>query len=309
LRTASPAAAGAGTIERIELGSAQTTRSVRVSESPVVATKTERSFLRTLVPLSNRRNIVSLTTSGFTALSWNYDAAVSMPFIEGVVSAADGSTLVASGSLIRVYGSDLSPDTAASREVPLTALLGNSCLTVNGIPVPVERVSPGEIIGQLPFEVAGDAVMVLKSPGGVSNTFSFRVGLVAPTVFRDGVAGSETGIATVVRARNGELVTFSNPVHAGDDLVIYLTGLGRTSPDVRTGYPGPRDPLAEALLPPDVSLGEVRLPVAFAGMTPGEVGVYQINASVPWWVPSGKDVPLTVTQGGVATTLLVRVVN
>ena len=309
LRTASPTAAGAGTIERIELGSGQTWRSVRVSESPVVATKVERSFLRTLVPLSNRRNIVSLTTSGFTALSWNYDAAVAIPVIEGVVSAADGSKQVAPGGLIRVYGSDLSPDTAASREVPLTALLGNSCLTVNGIPVPVERVSPGEIVGQLPFEVAGDGAMVLKSPGGVSNTYSFRVQLAAPTVFRDGVAGSETGIATVVRARNGELVTFSNPVHAGDDLVIYLTGMGRTTPDVRTGYPGPKDPLAHAALPPDVTLGAAGLPVAFAGMTPGEVGVYQINASVPWWTPSGKDVPLTVTQAGVATTLLVRVVN
>jgi uncharacterized protein (TIGR03437 family) len=296
-------------IERIDLTSGQATRAVRVSESPVVALKPDRSFVRTLALLTNRRNIVSLTTSGFTALSWNYDAAVAVPVISSVVSAADGSASIAPGGLIRVTGNDLSPDTAASTEVPLSALLGNSCLTANGIPVPMVSVSPGEVVGQLPFEVSGNANLVMKSPGGVSNTFSLNVPTAAPTIFRDGVAGTETGIATVVRAKNNELVTFSNPVHGGDNLVICLTGMGSTAPGVPTGYPGPQDPLAWASIAPDVHLGEVGLPVTFAGMVPGQVGVYQINVSVPWWVPSGHDVPLTVKQADIATTLQVRVIN
>jgi uncharacterized protein (TIGR03437 family) len=112
-----------------------------------------------------------------------------------------------------------------------------------------------------------------------------------------------------VRATNWELVTLSNPIHPEDWIVIYATGLGLTAPGVESGYPGPSDPLAEALIPPEVSLGGVPLPVAYAGLVPGQVGVYQINAQVPYWVPLGMEVPLKITQGGSSTTLTVRVVK
>jgi uncharacterized protein (TIGR03437 family) len=45
-------------------------------------------------------------------------------------------------------------------------------------------------------------------------------------------------------------------------------------------------------------------------MTPGSVGLDQIDAYVPpSGVPQGLSVPLTITQGSSATTLNVRVVN
>ena len=53
-----------------------------------------------------------------------------------------------------------------------------------------------------------------------------------------------------------------------------------------------------------------RVAPAFAGLTPGMVGVYQINAKVPFkGVQTGMSVKLTITQDGASTTLLVRVVN
>jgi uncharacterized protein (TIGR03437 family) len=59
-----------------------------------------------------------------------------------------------------------------------------------------------------------------------------------------------------------------------------------------------------------VTLGGVSLPVAFAGLAPGQVGVYQINAQVPFKeVPTGMEIPLTISQGTYTTTLNVRVVN
>jgi uncharacterized protein (TIGR03437 family) len=47
----------------------------------------------------------------------------------------------------------------------------------------------------------------------------------------------------------------------------------------------------------------------YAGLVPGEIGVYQINASVPWGVPQGMDIPLVVAQAGSSTALSVRVVK
>jgi minor extracellular serine protease Vpr len=105
------------------------------------------------------------------------------------------------------------------------------------------------------------------------------------------------------------MVTLSNPIHGGDRLVIYATGLGRTIPFIDAGLPAPSDPPAVLVTPPDISLGGVTLPIDFAGLAPGEVGVYQINVQVPRSVPDGMEIPLTIRQGSGATTVSVRVVN
>jgi uncharacterized protein (TIGR03437 family) len=114
----------------------------------------------------------------------------------------------------------------------------------------------------------------------------------------------------IVRASNGDLVTTSNPVHPNDRLTIYLTGMGQTFPEVPTGTAAPSDSLSSPLLPASVSIGGVPLSLEFAGLTPGTVGVYQINATVPFkGIPTGFEIPLTITQGGQSTTIPIRVVN
>jgi uncharacterized protein (TIGR03437 family) len=92
-------------------------------------------------------------------------------------------------------------------------------------------------------------------------------------------------------------------------LVIYLTGLGVTNPAVGDGMPGPSDPLATAIVAPQITLGSANLALLYAGMTPGEVGVYQINVKVPSSVQTGLSIPLTINQGGANTTIQVRVVD
>jgi uncharacterized protein (TIGR03437 family) len=123
------------------------------------------------------------------------------------------------------------------------------------------------------------------------------------------VAGPQADVPTVVRANNNQVVTLSNPVHHGDVLTIYATGLGRTSPSVETGVPAPSDPPASALVSPVVTIGGVPVEVLFAGLSPGEVGIYQINVRVGGAVPPGLSVPLAITQGSIATEVPVRVVD
>jgi uncharacterized protein (TIGR03437 family) len=203
----------------------------------------------------------------------------------------------------------LSPVNQATRELPLPTALGESCLTVNGVAMPMIFVSDAQINGQLPFNVDGRATLVLRTPGGTSDNFYITILTGAPSVFRTGTAGPQTGLATVLRATNNDFVTPTNPIHPQDQIVIYLTGLGRTTPAIEAGQPSPSSPLSAALIPPEVTLGGAGLDIQYAGLVPGEVGVYQINAYVPFGVPLGLEVPLTITQGGSATTLSVRVVK
>ncbi len=308
-----------GTIERVDASTLNSFRPTSMSEAPIAPKtiltpvigqigQTILPFLRTLAPLANRSGIVSLSTSGITLLKWDYDAALARPVISSVVNAADGSPLVAPGGLIFVYGSDLSPVTGANTEVPVPTTLGDSCLTVNGTLLPLFMASPGVISAQLPFTEVGGANMVIRSPGGTGDPFKFQILSGAPAIFRNGSAGSNKGLATVFRAINDGLVTLSNPIHPEDQIVVFLTGLGQTSPAIDAGAAGPSPP-AMAVNQPEVTLGKTPLQVWFAGLTPGQVGVYQINAKVPFSVSTGMEVPLTITQAGQSTALNVRVVK
>ncbi len=218
-------------------------------EAPLAPT-TAQPFIRTLAAVRDRSAVLALTVSGFTVLPWSYDAAVAPPKISSVVNLADGTAPVAPGGLIMVRGQQMSPVNMATREVPLPTALGESCLTVNGMPVPMLFVSSTQLNGQLPFNVDGNATMTLRTPGGISDNFYFTIYPAAPSIFRSGTAGPQTGLATVVRADNNELVTPTNPLHANDSIVIYATGLGRTDPPVEAGLPAPADPLPTAIIAP-----------------------------------------------------------
>jgi uncharacterized protein (TIGR03437 family) len=307
-RTVAPTATAPGVIQRVEPGKDAGTRATRMVEAPLTG-GAEQPFTRTLAPLSNGNNIVVLTTSGFTVLASTYDAAVAPPRIEKIVNAADQTQPVAPGGLISVFGSQMSLVNLSTRQIPLPTALGESCLTVNGVPVPIILVSNAQINGQLPFNVDGSATMTLRTPGGTSDNFYFTILPAAPRIFRNGTAGPETGLPAVTRALNGELVTLANPIHPKDTITIYATGLGRTMPAVESGEAAPADPLTSAVITPAVTLGGVPLELQYAGLVPGEVGVYQINAVVPGNVPTGMEIPLAVAQAGVATSLNVRVVK
>jgi uncharacterized protein (TIGR03437 family) len=303
-----PADGGPGVLQRVNLTTAATIRPTRLAETPPASANGD-VLRRTVAALAGRQGIVALGAAGVTILGWDYDARTAPPRISGIVSAADFLPNIAPGSLISVFGENLSPGVQAAGAAPLPTGLGESCLTVNGQAVPVLFVSPGQVNAQMPFEAEGAATLVLRTAGGISDNYYLTVSPAAPSVFRSGTAGPVQNIPTVVRAANDLLVTSANPIHPGEAIVIYLTGLGHTWPAVATGAPAPLNPLALAVIPPEVSLGGAGLAVSYAGMSPGLVGVYQINATVPHWAPAGMEVPLTISQGGHSTTLPVRVID
>jgi uncharacterized protein (TIGR03437 family) len=286
-----------------------TTTSTCTTVPNETSTTVPSGFSRTLAPLPSQTGIVVLSTSGVTVLPWTYALSVAPPQIAAVVSAADSKSPAAPGGLITLYGSNLSPTNLATSEIPVPTALANSCITVNGQPIPLIFVSPTQVNAQMPFQAVGAETVVVHTPAGISPNFNLIVEPNAPAVFLSGVAGPETNLPTIIRAANGQLATDSNPIHPGDTLVIYVTGLGQTNPSGLTGYPAPGTPLADALTVPTVSLGNANLSVGFAGLAPGEVGVYQINVTVPSNVPTGLSLPLTINQGAGTITVSMRVVS
>ena len=188
-RLTAPDATAPGVLQRVDLGQMTGIRPTRTSEAGVLGS-TSQVFTRSLAVLQNRSAIVALTTSGLTIFPWAFDEGGAPPRLDRVVNAADGTQPVAPGGLISLFGSDLSPVSQASRQVPLPTILGESCLTVNGQPVPVMFVSPRQINAQLPFAVDGTTQLVLRTPGGVSDAFNVTILPSAPSIFRTSSAGT-----------------------------------------------------------------------------------------------------------------------
>ncbi len=110
--------------------------------------------------------------------------------------------------------------------------------------------------------------------------------------------------APFVTHANGDLITADDPAKAGEEVVTWAFGLGPTSPGARTGAATPTPAPTLAHWPLIVQFdfrpnaGPSRpyinplimapfVPVAiFAGLTPGQVGLYQINVKIPDTLPS-----------------------
>ena len=116
-------------------------------------------------------------------------------------------------------------------------------------------------------------------------------------------------VPAIVRWNNGLVVTATNPVHRGDTLTIYLTGLGAVDPPVSDGSAGLVDPLSTTVIDPTVQIGGVDAPVLFSGLVPGMPGAYVLNVSVSNSTPQGLSVPLTITVNDFTYSQNVRVVQ
>jgi uncharacterized protein (TIGR03437 family) len=301
IRTTAPGSSSPGIIQRVSLTDGSSIRPTRMVEAPVLGAPSSTSvFTRSLAILPDWSMLLSMTTSGITVLPFTYDAAVAIPTITSVVSAADLKSPAAPGGLMAVLGTNLSGTNQATTEVPLPTIINDSCLTVNGQPVHMMFVSAGQVNAQMPANATGNVSIIMHTPGGVSNTFLLTVPSAAPAVFLTSV-GDQTNLPTIVRFFNGLVVTATNPVHRGDYLVIYLTGLGAVNPPVPDGTPAPANPLSSTVITPTVQIGGQEAPVLFAGLVPGYVGLYVLNVSVPGSTPQGLSVPLTISQAGVVS--------
>ncbi len=212
----------------------------------------------------------------------------------GVVNAASFlSGVVSPGALFSIFGLNLASRQEAFSAVPLPTTLAGTRVEINGRPVPLFLVSPGQINGQVPIDTeVGEATLTISSNSVQSA--NVRIG-VAPAI--PGIFTFPNSSLAIVQNENFSVNSASNPARVGRFVVVYLTGLGRTDILVPDGVLAPGNPLSRASLASSASIGGVPARVDYLGLTPGLIGVGQANVLVPTTLRPGLQ-QLVLSIGG-----------
>ena len=126
------------------------------------------------------------------------------------------------------------------------------------------------------------ATVAVSNDGVASASIAVPVLAVQPGIFAYQVGGNTFGAIT---NSSFQLADTAHPVHAGDIIVIYCTGLGAVNSPPADGAAGNGQVTQNT---PTVTIGGASAQVKFSGLAPGFVGLYQVNAVVPSGLAPGN---------------------
>ncbi len=213
------------------------------------------------------------------------------PLVGGAL--APGTVAAAFGSGLTTSQIPVSPGVS-----PLPTEFQNTQLIVGGFVAPLYFLSNLQLNVEIPAELA--ALQQYPAVGVVNGALSLPV-MVSVVPITPGVATNQDG-TVIAQHSDFSLITPESPAHPGEAAIIYLVGMGATTPAVASGMAAPGlnigDTLASATVQPVVQVGLQTAKILYAGLTPGGIGLYQIDFVVPSGVGAGN-MSLTVSQGGV----------
>jgi len=273
-------------IAGISLGSAVLTGSAGTATATLAVNGSQLPLgTGTITATYDGTNSASVTVS----VTGSGSGATVTPAISGMANGASFKSSFAPGSILSVFGSQLSPSIQSASAVPLPiSTLGVEVL-VNGIAAPLYYVGPGQLNVQIPYETTANSTAIVSvNNNGQVTTQSLQVAAAAPGIFTS-PAGALVPTATA---------------SIGQEIAFYITGTGAVSPAVPTGA-APAASTALANLPQPVqativTIGGASATIDFIGIPAGLVGVTQINVQVPSGIAAGAQ-PVVVTIGGVAS--------
>jgi uncharacterized protein (TIGR03437 family) len=234
---------------------------------------------------------------GVTLTSTGHGASAA-PSLTSVANAASYKQSYAPGELISLFGSQLSLTTQQASGVPLQLATSGVAATINGIVAPLMYISAAQVNLQIPYEVTPgtDATLILNNNGQTASQ-TIPISTVAPGIFMNS---------------SGQVVPTSS-AQAGQEITIYVTGVGAVSPAVADGAaPSSSTPTSSLPMPvgaTTVTVGGATANIQFVGIPDWAVGTVQINFVVPAGLAAGQQQVL-VTVGGIASApALLTVVN
>ena len=200
------------------------------------------------------------------------------PTVTGALNSADYGPRLCPGVLASIFGTNFGSTASA-----VSVTLGGKAAYVAG-------VTPSQMTVQFPVDApTGAGSLVVTVNKVASAAFSVTLLDYAPALYTSGGTGSGPGL---IRTLAGTAVSGSAPANPGDTLSVYAAGLGATNPATPTGTAPASSPTA---ITPTLTVGGASAVVSYAGDTPGDPGLYQINFKVPAGVQG--TVPMVLSIG------------
>lgn len=225
----------------------------------------------------------------------------------GAVNAANyANQPAAPGSYVALFGSNFAFIGQAFTTSYLPVAIGGTTVSFDtpavSAPGHMTYVGPGQIVVQVPWELQS-ALASGQTSAQIKVDYSFISGALynlplaaySPAFFE-----TSTGFAAALD-QNNQLITPSHGAPAGTVVQLFLNGLGPVTNQPASGDPASLAVLSTTMAQPVVNIGGQNAPVIFSGLTPGTIGLYQINATVPA-VGTGLQ-PITVTIGGITSSV------
>ena len=183
---------------------------------------------------------------------------------------------VTPGGLVRLNGVALaSEEGSVPMTGPLPYTLAGARVLLDGVPVPILRVSPALVEFQVPWNAATGVHSVRVQHGSISTTeTAIWVFPSAPVLQRDR-ANSPTSVFNA----NGSRVDTTHPALPGSALRVIFSGIGA----VRQPPPPGKAALTKApsVLTARAHLGPYNVPVLYAGAAIGYVGMSEAQIMIP----------------------------
>lgn len=203
-----------------------------------------------------------------------------------VLNAASFQPGISPGGLFSLFGSGLASTNPA----------GQTSILIGGLPATVLLATPFQINAQVPAAASvGNTTLQVTSPYG-SSVQSLAIQVAAPGIFVIGTASDGVSSLGAIVNQNGAVNGPTSPAPRGSTVTIYGTGLGATS--LKSG-------LSYTSATVTAVLSGTSLPVAFSGLTPGFIGLYQVNLMIPAATPPGLLLPLSIQESTATSNTVV----
>jgi uncharacterized protein (TIGR03437 family) len=218
---------------------------------------------------------VTLPANGTLAWQLGRAAGVIQPVVQtlsisAVTDSASFGPGLSPGGLFTIFGAGFT---------------ANSTATLAGTPVQLVATFPFQINALIPVGTAPGkaALQVTGLLGNASKDVT--IAAISPGIF---LLGSNVQGA-ILNLPDATINSPEFPAQRGQFISIYSTGLGATV--LRNGLQATATPVSAVV-------NTVTIPSSFAGLTPGFVGLYQVNVQLPANLPPTLNGTLLLLQGG-----------
>jgi uncharacterized protein (TIGR03437 family) len=190
----------------------------------------------------------------------------------------------APNSIVSIFGSGLawSSHGVTAADIVNNTLpveLNSTRIYVMDSPAPLLYVSDGQVNFLVPAnQLSGDVKIRVVREGVTGPEVTVTLVDAAPALFQ-----TAAGYAIAAHLDNS-VIAPGSPAQAGEIIVVYACGLGRTQPNPAPGSIPKGAAVIQKLSDLKVYLGGAAInpaSILYAGLTPGSAGLYQINLILP----------------------------